>query len=93
MSKDLNLNLGSGTKKIKDYVNVDKYETLKPDIVHDLEKFPYPFKDNSVKNIILSHVLEHIGQDPNVFNSIIKEIYRICKNQYYYQHHENFSNL
>ncbi len=81
MNDNINLNLGSGTKKIKDYINVDKYETLGPDIVHDLEKFPYPFKDNSVVNIILSHVLEHIGQNPNIFNSIMKELYRICKNQ------------
>ena len=28
----------------------------------------------------MSHVLEHIGQDPDIFNEIIKEFYRICKN-------------
>ena len=28
----------------------------------------------------MSHVLEHIGQNPDVFNNIIKELYRICKN-------------
>ena len=76
----LNLNLGSGSKRIKNYKNLDKFETFKPDFVHDLEKFPYPFEDNSVDNIILSHVLEHIGQNPDIFNLIIKEIYRICKN-------------
>ena len=76
----LNLNLGSGSKRVKNYINVDKYEIFKPDIVHDLEKFPYPFDDNSVDNIILSHILEHIGQNPNVFNLIMKELYRICKN-------------
>ena len=77
----LNLNLGSGSKRIKDYINVDKYNTFNPDIVHDLEQFPYPFKDNSVDNILLSHVLEHIGQHPDTFNLIMKELYRICKNQ------------
>ena len=53
----IKLNLGSGSQKIKGYINVDKYNTFEPDIVHDLEKFPYPFKDNSVEIIILSHVL------------------------------------
>ena len=77
----LNLNLGSGSKKIEGFVNLDKFDTFNPDIVHDLEIFPYPFKDSSVDKIILSHVMEHIGQAPNTFNSIIKELYRICKNQ------------
>ena len=77
----LNLNLGCGSKKIKDYTNIDKYKTFKPDIIHDLEQFPYPFEDNSVDNISLSHVLEHIGQNPDTFNLIMKELYRICKNQ------------
>ena len=76
----MKLNLGSGSKILKDYVNVDKFQYYNPDVVHDLEKFPYPFKDNSVDEILLSHVLEHIGQNPDVFNNIIKEFYRICKN-------------
>ena len=45
-----------------------------------MEKFPYPFEQDSVDEILLKHVLEHIGQDPNLFNNIIKELYRICKN-------------
>ena len=77
----LNLNLGSGSKRIEGFVNLDKFDTFNPDIVHDLEIFPYPFKDSSVDKIILSHVMEHIGQTPDMFNSIIRELYRICKNQ------------
>ncbi len=76
----MKLNLGSGSKILKGYVNVDKFQYYNPDIVHNLEKFPYPFEDNSVDEILLSHVLEHIGQNPDVFNNIIKELYRICKN-------------
>ena len=77
----MKLNLGSGSKKIEGYINLDKYNTFKPDIVHDLEKFPYPFENDSVTHILLSHVLEHLGQNPDVFNSIIKELYRICVNK------------
>ena len=72
------LNLGCGSKKLDGYINVDKYDTYNPDIIHDLEKFPYPFEDNTINEILLSHVLEHIGQNPDIFNSIIKEFYRIC---------------
>ena len=74
----IKLNLGCGSKILKGYTNVDKFNTYHPDIVHDLENFPYPFKDNSVNEILLSHVLEHIGQSPDTFNNIIKELYRIC---------------
>tara|TARA_B100001105_G_C22177490_1_gene351242 strand:- start:30 stop:590 length:561 start_codon:yes stop_codon:yes gene_type:complete len=77
----MKLNLGCGSKILEGYTNVDKFDYYKPDIVHDLEATPYPFKENSVDEILMSHVLEHIGQDPNIFNNIIKELYRICKNK------------
>ena len=76
----MKLNLGSGSKILKGYINVDKFQYYNPDVVHDLEKFPYPFEDGVVDEILLSHVLEHIGQNPDIFNNIIKELYRICKN-------------
>ena len=76
----MKLNLGSGSKILEGYTNVDKYDYYKPDVVHDLEIFPYPFKDNSVDEILLSHVLEHIGQSPDIFLGIVKEFYRICRN-------------
>tara|TARA_B100001250_G_C19522998_1_gene666816 strand:+ start:88 stop:648 length:561 start_codon:yes stop_codon:yes gene_type:complete len=75
----MKLNLGCGSNILSSYTNLDKFDYYKPDIVHDLEIFPYPFKNDSVDEVLLSHVLEHIGQDPNVFNNIIKELYRICK--------------
>ena len=77
----MKLNLGCGSNLKKDYTNLDKFDYYKPDLVHDLEIIPYPFENDSVEKILMSHVLEHIGQDPNIFNNIIKELYRICKNK------------
>ena len=64
----------------KRYVNLDKFNYYKCDVTHDLEKFSYPFKNNSLNEILLSHVLEHIGQQSDTFINIIKELYRICIN-------------
>ena len=60
MDSLLKLNLGCGQHHREGYINVDKYGS--PDILHDLETFPWPWRDNSVKEILLYHVLEHLGQ-------------------------------
>ena len=74
----LKLNLGSGFKRIDGFVNVDRFPDCNPDFVHDLEVCPYPFDGNSVDEIVMNHVLEHLGRTEKNFNEIIKEIYRIC---------------
>ena len=45
------------------------------DVVHDLNKFPWPFHNNSFKEIICEHILEHLDN----FNKVINEIWRISK--------------
>ena len=57
------------------YINIDKYETFNPDLVHDLEIFPYPFEDETINEIQMIHILEHLGQNPDVFINIMKELY------------------
>ena len=43
MSQYKKLNLGCKDKLMKEYINIDKFETFDPDLKHDLEIFPYPF--------------------------------------------------
>jgi hypothetical protein len=74
---DIQLNLGCGAKHLQGYVNVDKYGN--PDLLLNLETFPYPWNDNTVIEIVMHHVLEHLGQQTTVYLNIIKELYRICK--------------
>ncbi len=74
---DLCLNLGCGTKRLDGYINVDKFG--QPDLRFDLETFPYPWENNSVAEIEMHHVLEHLGQQTEVYLKIIQELYRICQ--------------
>ena len=61
----LRLNLGCGMNRLDGYVNVDRYG--EPDLRHDLEVVPWPWPDDSVSEVLLKHVLEHLGRDPSVY--------------------------
>lgn len=75
-NKKLIINLGCGKVRIPNSIGVDRVMIEKyVDIVHDLDIVPYPFKNNTVDEIHLYHVLEHL-QDPI---KKLEEIYRILK--------------
>jgi SAM-dependent methyltransferase len=67
--------LGCGTDIKKGYINLDCAEIDGVDVVHSLEKFPYPFEDNTFDEIIAKHVLEHLDDTIKV----MEEIWRICR--------------
>ena len=73
----LRLNLGCGMRRLDGFVNVDLHG--EPDLRHDLEVVPWPWPDNSVSEVVLKHVLEHLGRDPNCYLEIMKELYRVCE--------------
>jgi hypothetical protein len=73
----LKLNLGCGQRMLAGHVNVDKFG--EPDLRHDLEQFPWPWADNSVDEVVMSHVLEHLGASSDAFIRIMQELYRVCR--------------
>ena len=70
------LNLGCGQRIMKGYVNLDFLKLDGVDVVHNLEKFPWPFKDNTFDEVYTSHVLEHLSD----LVKVMTELRRICKN-------------
>lgn len=77
MTEGLRLNLGSGQNPVAGYLNVDIAGD--PDLKVDLEALPWPWDDNSVSEVVLCHVLEHLGQETSLFLHLIKELYRVCQ--------------
>ncbi|HYD70979.1 hypothetical protein [Azospirillum sp.] len=74
----MRLNLGCGNRKLDGFLNVDKFATCEPDMVVDLEALPWPFETDSAEEIVMTHVLEHLGPLPEHFMGIIKELYRVA---------------
>ena len=71
------LNMGCGFKKLLDYWNVDAWKDCNPDQVLDFEQTPWPYEDNFFIKINADSILEHLGQTPQKFLEIIKEMYRV----------------
>jgi len=70
------LHLGCGNDIKKGWVNLDYMKLEGVDVVCDLNKFPWPFKDNEFDVVYTSHLLEHVKD----LIKTMKEIHRICKN-------------
>ena len=70
------LDMGCGNHKIPGAVGIDFVKIKGVDIVHNLNKIPYPFKKNSFDVIYANQVLEHL--EPPLDN-ILGELCRICK--------------
>src|SRR3989344_1469117 len=72
------LNIGCGPdirSKSEGWVNLDDLKLKGVDVVHSLNKFPYPFKNNEFDEVFCSHILEHVDD----LIKVMKELHRITK--------------
>src|SRR5581483_7432682 len=73
----IKLDLGCGTRKKEGFVGVDRRKFDGVDVVADLLTFPWPWADESVEEVRMSHVLEHFTGIQRV--RIANELYRIMQ--------------
>lgn len=66
--------LGSAGHQHPDAVTVDIDPSHRPDVVHDLNRVPYPFTDNQFTEIVCHHVVEHLDN----LAPAMAELHRIC---------------
>src|SRR5207248_10574931 len=71
----LRLNVGSGRRYDPAAVNVDVTPDTCPDVVHDLNNFPWPFPDNRFDEVEMRDVLEHLDNTVRV----LEELHRVCR--------------
>ena len=69
------LNLGCGQKQIEGAVNLDRVPAVRPDVVHDVDEFPWPFDENRFSEVVARDIIEHCS---NVVMTM-EEIHRVSK--------------
>jgi ubiquinone/menaquinone biosynthesis C-methylase UbiE len=68
--------LGCGKDIKKGWINLDFVKGKGVNVIWNINKFPWPFKDNEIDLVFASHVLEHVED----LEKTMTEIRRICKN-------------
>jgi SAM-dependent methyltransferase len=77
------LDVGCGGNKQLGFIGMDKRQVKGPDgkdivdVLHDIEIFPWPFKDETVLDILCSHIIEHIK--PWLMIDLFNEMWRVMK--------------
>lgn len=75
----IRLDIGSGANPQPGFVGMDIQKLPGVDIVHDWNKFPWPFKTESVLTAIATHVIEHVNPADGHFIRWMNEVWRILK--------------
>ena len=69
------LDVGCGTAKVNGAIGIDRVNLPGVDVVHDLNKFPWPFDSESFDAIYMNDIIEHLTDTIRV----MEECYRLLK--------------
>jgi len=69
------LDLGCGKRKLAGAIGTDISPDSDADVVHDLNKFPYPFSDGEFDRVHADNVIEHLDD----VIKVLEELHRITK--------------
>lgn len=76
----MKLNLGCGSRHQEGWLNIDTVASLNPDRVMDLEQTPWDLPSDAAEEVLLNHVLEHLGASTGSFLGVMSELHRVCRN-------------
>ncbi|MFH0939426.1 MAG: class I SAM-dependent methyltransferase [Planctomycetota bacterium] len=69
------LDIGCGQAKTPGAIGIDLCPAPGVDIIHDLNRFPWPLEDARFDTVVCSHILEHLADIVAVLN----EIHRVSR--------------
>lgn len=72
----MKLNIGCNEWKLDGFVNTDIDPAMNPDLLHDATT-PFPHEDESMEEIYLGHMLEHVGVQDGY--RLLDEVRRMLK--------------
>lgn len=75
--RGINLDVGCGETRQKNWIGMDIRKHKNVDIVHDIQELPWPIPSNSCLQVLMNHVYEHI--EPRYRILVIDEIWRVLK--------------
>ena len=55
------LDVGCGINKLPGSLGIDRNPHTKADVLVELDRFPYPFRDSSFDGLQAIHVIEHVS--------------------------------
>jgi SAM-dependent methyltransferase len=55
------LDVGCGRNKFPGAIGLDRNPDTRADVIADLDRFPYPFADDSFDMLVAIHVIEHVS--------------------------------
>ena len=73
----LKLDIGCGQKKKENFIGLDIINFKCVDIIHDIDITPFPVEENSVSEVNMDNVLEHVSNPVKT----LEEVYRISINE------------
>lgn len=75
MNKPRILDIGCGKNKVYGSIGIDFNASIGADVVHDLNKLPYPFQANEFDEVYIKNTLFLLDNPVHV----MEEVFRICK--------------
>ena len=69
------LDIGCGNRKYPGAIGMDISGDTEADIIHDLDVYPWPLEDDSVDQVLMQDVIEHIAEPYR----LMAELHRICR--------------